>query len=166
MARYYEGYYTDYLEHWGLKGQKWGTRRYQYEDGSYTEEGKIRYGRIKKTSSLAGEQQKKIENQKRHDAVMASKNPRYVYKNRDVLSDKELNDKTNRFQRELQLKKIADQQSTIAKGVAILAAATAVYTTIKNAKPMIDAGRRIASSILNSSNGGSAPTSTALMVIK
>lgn len=30
------------LYHWGIKGQKWGNRRYQNEDGTYTEEGKIR----------------------------------------------------------------------------------------------------------------------------
>jgi hypothetical protein len=31
------------LYHYGTKGQKWGNRRYQYEDGSLTPEGKIRY---------------------------------------------------------------------------------------------------------------------------
>lgn len=34
----------DELYHHGIKGQKWGVRRYQNEDGSYTEEGKKRYG--------------------------------------------------------------------------------------------------------------------------
>ena len=33
---------TNYLCHHGIKGQKWGVRRYQNEDGSYTEEGKKR----------------------------------------------------------------------------------------------------------------------------
>lgn len=38
----------DYLQfkelyHSGAKGQKWGVRRYQYYDGTYTEEGKERY---------------------------------------------------------------------------------------------------------------------------
>jgi len=33
------------IQHWGLKGQKWGIRRWQYPDGRFTEEGKIRYGR-------------------------------------------------------------------------------------------------------------------------
>lgn len=33
----------DYLEHHGIKGQKWGIRRYQNADGSLTEEGKRRY---------------------------------------------------------------------------------------------------------------------------
>ena len=35
--------YPTYLVHFGIKGQKWGQRRYQNEDGSYTPEGKIRY---------------------------------------------------------------------------------------------------------------------------
>ena len=34
--------YPSYLVHFGIKGQKWGDRRYQYEDGSYTPEGKMR----------------------------------------------------------------------------------------------------------------------------
>lgn len=34
----------EYLVHHGIKGQKWGVRRYQNPDGSYTAEGKIRYG--------------------------------------------------------------------------------------------------------------------------
>ena len=31
-----------YLAHHGIKGQKWGVRRFQNPDGSYTEEGKRR----------------------------------------------------------------------------------------------------------------------------
>jgi len=38
--------YNDlYLAHHGVKGQKWGVRRYQNSDGSLTSEGKKRYGR-------------------------------------------------------------------------------------------------------------------------
>ena len=36
--------YQDYLAHHGVKGQRWGHRRYQNEDGTLTEEGKQRYG--------------------------------------------------------------------------------------------------------------------------
>ena len=32
-----------YLEHHGIKGQKWGVRRYQNRDGSLTAEGRKRY---------------------------------------------------------------------------------------------------------------------------
>lgn len=31
------------LQHWGIKGQKWGVRRYQNADGSLTPAGKKRY---------------------------------------------------------------------------------------------------------------------------
>ena len=34
----------DYLEHYGVKGQKHGLRRYQNEDGSLTAEGRDHYG--------------------------------------------------------------------------------------------------------------------------
>ena len=32
------------LTHWGIKGQKWGRRRYQNPDGSLTAAGRERYG--------------------------------------------------------------------------------------------------------------------------
>lgn len=34
---------SDDLEHSGIKGMKWGVRRYQNPDGSLTPEGKLRY---------------------------------------------------------------------------------------------------------------------------
>jgi len=34
----------DYLMHHGVKGQKWGNRQYQYEDGSLTPLGRVHYG--------------------------------------------------------------------------------------------------------------------------
>lgn len=34
---------SKYLIHFGIKGQKWGVRRFQNEDGTLTEEGKKRY---------------------------------------------------------------------------------------------------------------------------
>lgn len=35
--------YESYLQHHGIKGQKWGVRRYQNSDGSLTDAGKKRY---------------------------------------------------------------------------------------------------------------------------
>lgn len=34
----------EYLAHYGVKGQKWGERRYQYDDGGLTPEGREHYG--------------------------------------------------------------------------------------------------------------------------
>ena len=40
------GFWTgDTLAHYGIKGQRWGERRFQNEDGSYTAAGKERYKR-------------------------------------------------------------------------------------------------------------------------
>lgn len=38
-------YYTNELYHHGIKGQKWGVRRFQNLDRTLTPEGKIRYGK-------------------------------------------------------------------------------------------------------------------------
>ena len=45
----------DELKHYGIKGQKWGVRRYENEDGTLTPEGKERYygiSKIKNSLSL------------------------------------------------------------------------------------------------------------------
>ena len=46
MNTYYIAGYpvSDELYHHGIKGQKWGIRRYQNEDGTLTAEGRKRYG--------------------------------------------------------------------------------------------------------------------------
>ena len=42
--------YPDYLMHYGVKGMRWGRRRYQNEDGSLTLDGKkrLKYDEVKK----------------------------------------------------------------------------------------------------------------------
>lgn len=38
-------YYNNQIWHWGVKGMKWGVRRYQNANGSLTDAGKKRYDR-------------------------------------------------------------------------------------------------------------------------
>lgn len=47
MSVYYSGaeHDTHSLEHYGVKGQKWGIRRFQNSDGTLTSAGKQRYGK-------------------------------------------------------------------------------------------------------------------------
>ena len=44
MASYIIERSDEHLAHHGIKGQKWGVRRYQNDDGTLTSEGKVRYG--------------------------------------------------------------------------------------------------------------------------
>lgn len=53
---------NNFIEHHGIKGQRWGLRRYQNEDGSLTEAGRKRYDKpdkeIKKLAKLDRKQYK------------------------------------------------------------------------------------------------------------
>lgn len=51
----------NYLAHHGIKGQKWGVRRYQNKDGSYTDSGKIRYRSTSIASAIARRSNKKVD---------------------------------------------------------------------------------------------------------
>ena len=60
--------YPSELYHYGVKGMKWGVRRYQNKDGSLTSEGRKRYNEEQKTNEkenrfgLSEKQKKYIKN--------------------------------------------------------------------------------------------------------
>lgn len=75
------------LQHWGIKGMKWGIRRYQNEDGTLTEAGKKRYQYQNPDGSLTEEGKKnymtgakkgKIDPKKLSDADLNMINSRFA----------------------------------------------------------------------------------------
>lgn len=76
------------LVHWGIKGQKWGIRRYQNKDGSLTPAGKKRYSEESEDYRRVKELRKK---------------PLHA------LSNAELKDLNNRLQLESQYKNLKKQ---------------------------------------------------------
>lgn len=89
------------LIHYGIHGQKWGIRRFQYADGSLTPAGKARYY---KTPS-----------------------PREVRRNIGSMSSDELNAAMERINADRRLRDIS--QRDIARGAAYVASAGAVLAT-------------------------------------
>lgn len=73
---YYRIHYKNELCHYGIKGQRWGERRYQNEDGSYTPEGRIHYGiGSEKQHGLFGSKSKNANN-----PSLTKKQKKYGYK--------------------------------------------------------------------------------------
>lgn len=69
---------SPYIAHHGVKGQKWGIRRYQNEDGTLTTEGKKHYyGRVDAV-------QKDINSFKGHEKGIYSKSGKMLLSEKDV----------------------------------------------------------------------------------
>lgn len=83
------------LQHWGIKGMKWGRRRFQNKDGSLTAAGRKRYN-----DDGTETQESKDE---RRSKALSSTNADEIYRNRDVLSTSEIRERMDRINVESQL---------------------------------------------------------------
>ena len=92
------------LRHHGIKGQKWGVRRFQNADGSLTATGRKRYGtddlkdsldKLNKADSLINTAKKyqAEKDRKEHNKVVADK----IKSDLSKMSDKELQQAVNRL---------------------------------------------------------------------
>ena len=100
------GIYDDYLMHHGIKGMKWGVRRYQNEDGSLTEAGKRRYGTVERFNDeyvkpreerKAAHAAKRTERlEKRKNRAIDKGNIDKILKYAPAMSSQELQDAVNR----------------------------------------------------------------------
>jgi HD superfamily phosphodiesterase len=118
----------DELWHWGIKGMKWGVRRYQNQDGTLTAEGKKRYQQDDHPDYTRAHEKKSVRE----------------------LSDAELNAKINRLQKEKQYQSLVTEPSKIKKAIAIASTTAAALGTISTLYNNYNAVAKIGKNIVES----------------
>lgn len=89
------------LVHHGVKGQRWGVRRYQNKDGSLTKAGKKRRGIEEKEQEKKRQEQETAE--ERRARMLKSSNAQELYENRHLLTTDEINERLVRIDTEKKL---------------------------------------------------------------
>lgn len=94
---------ADELKHYGIKGMKWGVRRFQNSDGSLTTDGKKRYSgdNLKDIQKQVNQGKNVVDGVKKTKAKAAEKRTEKKIKDDlSQMSDKELRDIVNRLNME------------------------------------------------------------------
>ena len=99
------------LIHWGVRGMRWGVRRYQNKDGSLTAAGKKRRG------IDDGTDEKNESDEEKRARVLKSTNASEIYKNRNLLTTAEINERLNRIDTERRLSEAASRDAKQKKTV-------------------------------------------------
>lgn len=112
--------YSDFLIHYGVKGQKWGTRNWQNADGTYTEAGKHHYGWGYGRQTTGTAQQPKSSGLRSSSTVAAAQR----MKRRAAMNPNNVQQKTRKpTQAEIEERKARTRRIIgIAAGVAVTAA--------------------------------------------
>lgn len=90
------------LTHWGIKGMRWGIRRWQNKDGSLTKAGRKKY--MKEEHDIDPETRKK--------QVLATRSAKTIHENAHLFSDEELKTAYNRLTLERDLAKLEPKGKT------------------------------------------------------
>ena len=105
MNQYYAITTENSLEHHGILGQKWGVRRYQNEDGSYTQAGLKRYNQSKEKYEYDKNVYKSVKKLSKQSGLTVSKNVINEAKSNMKSSKAKMNKDYNH----LKLDKLADK---------------------------------------------------------
>lgn len=104
-------YETDYLMHYGIKGQKWGVRRFQNDDGTLTAEGKARYGVQDGGSASSFKEKLKAGVKKLTAGIKTKVDDKLDDRFPSRMSDQELREKLNRLNMEKQYSQIVSEMN-------------------------------------------------------
>lgn len=114
------------LEHYGIKGQKWGVRRTPEQLGhiaekkrkvsNWIQKARKNSAKRKKQAAKKKAEVKKAKTEKEEESaekirekVLNSTDPKYIYKHRSLLTTKELQDRSNRIDMEDKIRKLAEE---------------------------------------------------------